>query len=122
MSGFAVARRRHDSQIARRVSGWERYNLRRAAPADVACAIEGVSAAAQSRFGNNVTGTDIALSLALPVFWLVTIWLAGGYDVRFIGTGSDEFRKVRTPGVGLTTATEFSSYAVHSKVSRAYTA
>jgi hypothetical protein len=62
------------------------------------------------------------LSLALPMSWLVAIWLAGGYDVRFIGTGSDEFRKVRTPGVGLTTATEFSSYAVHSKVSRAYTA
>jgi Bacterial sugar transferase len=39
MSGFVVARRRYDSQIARRVSGWERYYLCITAPADVACAI-----------------------------------------------------------------------------------
>ena len=51
MSGFVVARRRYDSQIARRVSGWERYYLRRAAPADIACAIRSL-ARAQSCSGS----------------------------------------------------------------------
>ena len=118
MSGFAVARGRYDPQVARRVSGWERYYLRRAALADFGCAIMGVFAAAQLRFGNEVTGTYIALSLALPVLWIGAVWLAGGYDVRFIGTGSDEYRKVLNAGVGLTAAIALFSYAINLELSR----
>ena len=120
MSGFAVARGRYDPQVARRVSGWERYYLRRAALADFACAIMGVFAAAQLRFGNDVTGTYLALSLALPVLWIGAVWLAGGYDVRFIGTGSDEFRKVLNAGVGLTATIALFSYAINLELSRGY--
>jgi exopolysaccharide biosynthesis polyprenyl glycosylphosphotransferase len=120
MSGFVVARRRYDSQIARRVSGWERYYLRRAGPADVACAIVGVFAAVQLRFGINVTGAYIALSLALPVLWICALWMAGGYDVRLIGIGSDEYRKVLSAGVGLTAAIAVFSYAINLEVSRSY--
>jgi exopolysaccharide biosynthesis polyprenyl glycosylphosphotransferase len=120
MSGFAVARGRYDPRVIRRVSGWERYYLRKAALADFGCAIMGVFAAAQLRFGNYVTGTYIALSLALPVLWIGAVWLAGGYDVRFIGTGSDEFRKVLNAGVGLTAAIALFSYAINIELSRAY--
>jgi len=120
MSGFAVARGRYDPQVARRVSGWERYYLRKAALADFACAIMGVFAAAQLRFGNDVTGAYIALSLALPVLWICALWMAGGYDVRFIGTGSDEYRKVLSAGVGLTAAIALFSYAINIELSRGY--
>jgi exopolysaccharide biosynthesis polyprenyl glycosylphosphotransferase len=120
MSGFAVARGRYDPQVVRRVSAWARYYLRRAALADFGCAILGVFVAAQLRFGNGVTGTYIALSLALPVLWIGAVWLAGGYDVRFIGTGSDEFRKVLNAGVGLTAAIALFSYAINLELSRAY--
>jgi exopolysaccharide biosynthesis polyprenyl glycosylphosphotransferase len=120
MSGFAVARGRYDRQAIRRISGWARDYLRRAALADLGCAVLGVFAAAQLRFGNDVTGTYIALSLALPVVWVAAIWLAGGYDVRFIGTGSDEFRKVLNAGVGLTAAIALFSYAINLEVSRGY--
>ena len=120
MSGFAVARSQYDSQIVRRVSGWERYYLRRAAPADVASAVVGVFAAIQLRFGNNVTGAYIALSVALPLLWICALWMAGGYDVRFIGIGSDEYRKVLSAGVGLTAAIAIFSYAVNLEVSRSY--
>jgi exopolysaccharide biosynthesis polyprenyl glycosylphosphotransferase len=120
MSGFAVARGRYDPRVVRRVSGWERYYLRRAALADFACAIMGVFAAAQLRFGPDVTATYVALSLALPVLWIGALWLAGGYDVRFIGTGSDEFRKVLNAGVGLTATIALFSYAINIELSRAY--
>jgi exopolysaccharide biosynthesis polyprenyl glycosylphosphotransferase len=120
MSGFAVAQGRYDPRVARRVSVWEKHYLRRAALADFACAIMGVFAAAQLRFGNGVTGTYLALSLALPVFWIGAVWLAGGYDVRFIGTGSDEFRKVLNAGVGLTAAIALFSYAINIELSRGY--
>jgi exopolysaccharide biosynthesis polyprenyl glycosylphosphotransferase len=120
MSGFAVARGRYDPQVVRRATGWTRYYLRRAALADFGCAILGVFVAAQLRFGNEVTGTYVALSLALPVLWIGAVWLAGGYDVRFIGTGSDEFRKVLNAGVGLTAAIALFSYAINLELSRAY--
>jgi hypothetical protein len=120
MSGFAVARGRYDSQVVRRAAGWERYHLRKAALADFACAIMGVFAAAQLRFGNDVTGTYIALSLALPVLWIGALWMAGGYDVRFIGTGSDEYRKVLSAVVGLIAAIAVFSYAINIELSRAY--
>jgi exopolysaccharide biosynthesis polyprenyl glycosylphosphotransferase len=120
MSGFAVARDRHDRQAARRVSGWARDYLRRAALADFGCAIVGVFVAAQLRFGSGVTATYIALSLALPVLWVAALWLAGAYDVRFIGTGSDEFRKVLNAGVGLIAAVAIFSYVINIEVSRGY--
>lgn len=120
MSGFAVARDRHDRQAARRVSGWARDYLGKAALVDFGCAIAGVFAAAQLRFGGNVTASYIALSLALPVLWITALWLTGGYDVRFIGTGSDEFRKVLNAGVGLIAAVAIFSYVINIEVSRAY--
>ena len=88
--------------------------------ADLGCAVLGVFMAAQVRFGNNVTSMYLALSLALPVLWIAALWLAGAYDVRFIGTGSDEYRKVLNAGVSLTAAVAIFSYAVNLQVSRAY--
>ena len=76
--------------------------------------------AAQLRFGNQVTEHYLTLSLTLPVLWIAALWLAGGYDVRFIGTGSDEYRKVLNAGVGLTTAIAVFSYAVNLELSRGY--
>jgi hypothetical protein len=78
VSGFAVARDRPDRQAIRRASSWARDYLRRAALADLGCAIVGVFAA-QLRFCRNVTGTCIALSLAvrtllrLTGFWQVSV-------------------------------------------------
>jgi exopolysaccharide biosynthesis polyprenyl glycosylphosphotransferase len=94
--------------------------LRDAALADFGCAVVGVFVAAQIRFGNEVSGPYLALSLALPVLWIGALKLAGAYDVRFIGTGSDEFRKVLNAGVGLTAALALFSYAVNLQLSRVY--
>jgi exopolysaccharide biosynthesis polyprenyl glycosylphosphotransferase len=88
--------------------------------ADLGCAVVGVFMAAQVRFGSNVTSIYLALSLALPVLWVAALWLAGAYDVRFIGTGSDEYRKVLNAGVSLTAAVAIFSYAINLELSRAY--
>lgn len=120
VSNSAVARNGYGRLATRRLSSWTRDYLRKAALADFGCAILGVFVAAQLRFGNDVTGAYVALSLALPVLWLAALWLAGGYDVRFIGTGSDEFRKVLNAGVGLTAALAIFSYAVNLELSRGY--
>ena len=120
MSGFAITRERYERQGVRRSSAWAKDYLRKAAVVDLGCAVVGVFAAVQLRFGNDVTATYIAFSLALPVLWIAALWLAGGYDVRFVGTGSDEFRKVLNAGVGLTAAVALFSYAVNLQLSRGY--
>ena len=62
----------------------------------------------------------MALSLVLPVLWVAALWLAGAYDVRFVGTGSDEFRKALSAGVSLTAALAIFSYAINLELSRGY--
>jgi exopolysaccharide biosynthesis polyprenyl glycosylphosphotransferase len=120
MFGVAATGGRIERRTARRLSTWTRDYLRQVALADLGCAVLGVFVAAQVRFGSNVTPMYLALSLALPVLWLVSLWLAGAYDVRFIGTGSDEFRKVLNAGVSLTAAVAIFSYAINLELSRAY--
>ena len=120
MFGIAATRSgRFERRTARRLSTWTRDYLREVALADLGRAVLGVFVAAQIRFGNNVTSTYLALSLALPVLWIAALWLAGAYDVRFIGTGSDEYRKVLNAGVSLAAAIAIVSYAVNLELSRA---
>ena len=120
MFGIATRSGRFERRTARRLSTWTRDYLREVALADLGCAVLGVFVAAQIRFGSNVTSPYLALSLALPVLWVAALWLAGAYDVRFIGTGSDEYRKVLNAGVSLTAAVAIFSYAVNLELSRAY--
>jgi exopolysaccharide biosynthesis polyprenyl glycosylphosphotransferase len=120
MFGVAATSDRVERRAGRRLATWSRDYLRQVALADLACGVVGVFMAAQLRFGSNVTPMYLALSLALPVLWVAALWLAGAYDVRFIGTGSDEFRKVLNAGIGLTAAVAIFSYLINLELSRAY--
>jgi exopolysaccharide biosynthesis polyprenyl glycosylphosphotransferase len=120
MSDFAVVRDSVARQATSGASTWSKDYLRRAALADLGCAVVGVFVAVQLRFGEHVNGTYVALSLALPGLWLAAVALAGGYDDRFIGTGSDEYRKILNAGVGLTAALAIFSYLVNVDLSRFY--
>jgi len=120
VSGYAVVHDRPDHEAAGRISSWTKDYLHKAVVVDLGCAAGGVLAAAQLRFGTDVTRAYLALSLALPLLWITALWLAGAYDTRFIGTGSDEFRKVLNAGVGLTATIAIFSYAVNLQVSRGY--
>ena len=120
MFGVATRSGRYERRAARRLSTWTRDYLREVALADLGCAVLGVFIAAQVRFGSYVTPMYLGLSLALPVLWIAALWLAGAYDVRFIGTGSDEYRKVLNAGVSLTAAVAIFSYAVNLELSRVY--
>src|SRR4029077_18115027 len=120
MFDVAATNDRVERRAARRLATWSRDYLRQVALADLACGVVGVFVVLQLRFGSNVTSMYLALSLALPLLWVAALWLAGAYDVRFIGTGSDEFRKVLNAGVSLTAAVAIFSYTVNLQLSRAY--
>jgi exopolysaccharide biosynthesis polyprenyl glycosylphosphotransferase len=59
-------------------------------------------------------------SLALPVLWVSAVGLAGGYDSRFIGVGTDEFRRVLNAGVFLIATVAVVSYATKADLARGY--
>ena len=113
MLHIAATKERYERQAGKRPSTWYKDYLLRAAICDFSGAALGVLITIQIRFDSNVDGTYLALTIALPALWVCGVWLAGGYDVRFIGTGSDEFRKVLNARVGLTAAVVFFSYIVN---------
>ncbi|GAB3450299.1 sugar transferase [Streptomonospora sediminis] len=62
----------------------------------------------------------LAFSLALPLLWILAVAVSGGYARRFIGQGTEEFRRVLSSGVLLTAAVAVSAYAAKVDVARGY--
>jgi len=61
-----------------------------------------------------------AASLAAPVLWVAAVALAGGYEARILGLGTEEFQRVFRAFVGLTATVGFASYALKIEVARGY--
>jgi exopolysaccharide biosynthesis polyprenyl glycosylphosphotransferase len=72
------------------------------------------------RFGVHPPLKYVLLSSLLPVAWVLLLRVLGGYDARFIGTGSDEFRKVLNAGWSLTAGVALLSYGLNNELSRVY--
>ena len=78
--------------------------------------------AAGLRFGSHVTDRYLVLTAVLPPLWLIAVRIVGGYEMRFLGTGSDEFRRVLNAGAALTSALILVSYSANTELSRGYLA
>jgi exopolysaccharide biosynthesis polyprenyl glycosylphosphotransferase len=105
-------------------TAWVSGYIRRAAAADGACALLAGILASQVRFAGEPRPPAgyLALTTALPLLWWISVKLAGGYDPRFIGLGSDEFRRLLNAAVSLTAAVAVASYAAKLNLARGYIA
>ena len=103
-------------------AAWTGAYLRRVGVADCACALAGSVLAYEVRFGEPTYRPVIYLAFTglLPLLWVASVALAGGYDPRFIGVGSDEFRRVLNAAVSLTAMVAIASYAVKFELARGY--
>lgn len=103
-------------------ASWERSYLRTACLLDYFCALAAGLLALGARFGGSPYGvlTYVWLSLTLPLLWLLSLGLAGAYDSRFIGVGSDEFRKVVNAGICATAVVAVLAYATRTDIARGY--
>ena len=101
---------------------WMSGYLRTAVAMDGVSALVGGLLAFRISFNthSSVAPTYLAINLGLPLIWMFAIGLAGGYDDRIIGAGSDEFRKILNAAVGLTAAIAIFSYAINVELSRVY--
>jgi exopolysaccharide biosynthesis polyprenyl glycosylphosphotransferase len=59
-------------------------------------------------------------SCLLPMGWLALLAMLDGYDSKFIGVGSDEFRRVLNAGLILTAGIAIVSYAAKAELARGY--
>ena len=101
---------------------WTTTYLRRAALADCACALTGGGLAAQIRFHGEhyLPASYLGFTCALPFLWWASVLLAGGYDSRFIGLGSDEFRRLINAAVSLIAGVAIVSYFAKLNLARGY--
>jgi len=111
------------AQIAvRGAAAWTGAYLRKVVIADACCGLAAGLVAFEVRFGSDASGAVgyFWLGLALPVLWLAALALGGAYDTRFIGVGTDEFRRVLNTGVCLTAAVAILAYASKTEIARGY--
>jgi len=125
-SGFGLYRAHAEPMVTARSrsASWVGTYLRRVVIADALCGLAAGMLALWVRFGNPGERqiTYVLIACALPVLWCATLALAGGYDSRFIGLGSDEFRRVLNAAVSLTAGLAIVSYATKFDIARGYVA
>jgi len=122
-----VATERSETQVCPILpdtTAWMGAYLRRAATADGVCAFGAGVLASQLRFASQgyLPSEYLIFTCALPVLWWTSVRLAGGYDSRFIGLGSDEFRRLLNAAVCLTATVAVASYAAKLSLARGYIA
>ena len=110
------------SAVAQDPASWTSGYLGRARLVDGVCALAAGLLAFKTRFNSPhyAPVPYLALSLCLPLLWLIIVALAGGYDSRFIGVGTDEFRKILNAGICLIAAVAVVSYATKAGIARGY--
>jgi len=110
----------HSEWLAGRPNAWMRTCFRQVVIADFSAAVVAAIAAVGVRFGAHPNDRYLMLSLALPLLWVIAVRVFGGYERRFLGAGSDEFRRILNAGLSLTGALALISYAVNNELSRIY--
>jgi exopolysaccharide biosynthesis polyprenyl glycosylphosphotransferase len=124
-SNAAISGRRRGTDAWRETAAaaaWPSRYLLAAAGLDFLAALAAGFLAYELRFDRHgyTPAAYLALSTLLPVLWIASVALAGGYDQRFIGVGSDEFRKILNAAVCLTAGIAICSYAVKFELARGY--
>jgi exopolysaccharide biosynthesis polyprenyl glycosylphosphotransferase len=106
----------------RAATAWTSTYLMQVRIADACCGLAAGLLAFEIRFGSTADGAFdyFWLGLTLPVLWLTCLMLTGAYDSRFIGVGTDEFRRVLNAGVGLTAVVAVVAYASKTDIARGY--
>jgi exopolysaccharide biosynthesis polyprenyl glycosylphosphotransferase len=91
---------------------------------DAVVGIVAAFAALQVKFGSPERGvsyrTYAALTVIVPVAWILMLALNHSYDTRFLFVGNDEYQRVLRSGLALTAAIAIGSYAVDVTVARGY--
>jgi exopolysaccharide biosynthesis polyprenyl glycosylphosphotransferase len=109
---------------ARRASRWHRgyaaglIGVDYAATALASFTAISLFAQADSGFQHAPGIFTLVAYLLLPVGWLVVLWGHGAYDRRYLGLGSDEFKRVFRASVTVAASVSFLAFALQLNLSR----
>jgi exopolysaccharide biosynthesis polyprenyl glycosylphosphotransferase len=88
----------------------------------VACATAGLTAVARWPQANSGFYSPVVLiavtAVGMPAAWLLMLWAHGAYQARYLGLGSDEFKRVVKAAVTLTALICFLAFTVKAPLSR----
>ena len=73
---------------------------------------------ASSGFQNQLGLFSLIVYLLLPLTWLIMLWGYGGYDRRYLGVGTDEFKRVVRASWTVMAITAFAAFAFKVSISR----
>ena len=102
---------------ARRASRWHRPYTAILLVLDLgaACLVNTIATAsfeqAFSGFQNRPGLYYLVAYLLLPLAWVVVLWGNGAYDRRYLGLGTDEFKRVVRASVTVTASVSFVAFA-----------
>jgi len=109
------------SALARRRSlGWVTRYQRQTVVVDAICGLLTGTAALVLRFPGHTGVLYVAVTAGLPLLWITWVAMFGGYDPRFIGLGSEEFRRIINSGISLMAAIAIVSYGWKLDFARGY--
>ncbi|GAA0810944.1 polyprenyl glycosylphosphotransferase [Spirilliplanes yamanashiensis] len=109
----------------RRVSRWHRPYIAVLLVLDYACAVlaSWLAVTTFEQAGAGFQGQEgvfnLVAYLALPTAWLIVLWGSGSYDRRYLGLGSDEFKRVVRAFVVVAASVSFVAFATKTDLSRA---
>ena len=99
---------------------WQVSLVRKLLVLDLIAAALGSNLALVVRFGATPSHFYELWSLLLPIVWVLTCASARGYEPRFLGSGSEEYRRVFDAGVRLLALTALLSYSLRLEIARLY--
>ena len=109
----------HQELSARGTAPWQRTLVRLLVVSDAVAATTAASLALMVRFDEPQPLYTVG-TLLFPLVWLLACASTRSYELRFLGTGSEEFRRVFDAGVRLLAATALTSLALKLELARLY--
>jgi exopolysaccharide biosynthesis polyprenyl glycosylphosphotransferase len=115
------ARQVDRGQVRLRSPNWATRYQRQMVVLDGVCGLLAGLGALLGRFPGAIQPVlYLAATAGLPVLWVCWVAMFGGYDTRFIGLGSEEFRRVINSAISLMAAIAIASYAWKLDFARGY--
>ncbi|CAI7977875.1 Undecaprenyl-phosphate galactose phosphotransferase [Frankia sp. Hr75.2] len=125
---FAHVETSPDATSYRAQVGWERRYVRLLVLFDAIACVISAGLAYFVRFGDVVdfdtkppsSKPYIIMTVLLPLAWVLAMSLNRAYESRFLGGGSEEFRRVVNAAARLTALVAVASYATKAEIARSY--
>ena len=119
--GPPVVRAVDELQLAARgAAGWQRGLVRVLVGLDLLAAMVASSTGLVLRFGGDAGFFYVVATVLFPGLWVAACASTRSYELRFLGTGSEEFRRVFDAGVRLLAGTALLALALKFPLARLY--